>query len=162
MANYFQPTQKNLKVPLALSKENIEKSLYKKAKMKTDSCKSNIFVPKRELSMDHVLVDVSDGASVDGSVICNFCEENALEGKVKVFFQRTKSSSYWIMSNLDKHFPRYHGPNCVSNEPKRKRKQGSTSGTNSEIVPSDISVSDTSTLLALAIEPAAKIIKMKD
>lgn len=163
IADSIQSVQNIHKVQSALSKDNLEKSLYKKAKMKTDSYKSNTFAPKRELSMDHVLVDVSDGASVDGSVDCNFCDENALEGRVKVFFQRTKSSGYWIMSNLDKHFPRYHGPNCVSKLPaKRKRKPCSTSDKDNGIGPSGMSFGDTSTLLALKIEPAAKVIKMKN
>lgn len=61
-----------------------------------------------EFSEESISVKIVNGTSVEGIVTCNCCSIASPVREVKMFYNQTGRSGYWLPSNLDKHFLRHH------------------------------------------------------
>lgn len=63
---------------------------------------------KPEITEADINVWTDNGVDIKGSVVCRLCDADLPTKKIKVFFQRSPCSGYWILSNLSSHLQTCH------------------------------------------------------
>lgn len=86
----------------------LKNNLFNKTNEILKKYKSIKLKPLRDFTEDSVTVEILNGVSVKGEISCNFCDANSLVKNVKLFYQKTNISGYWVTSNLKKHFSNHH------------------------------------------------------
>lgn len=121
--------------------EQLKKSLFEKAIKVFNAYKGKV-KEISDLSVESVSVEIVNGVTVKGTVVCNCCPITSLARNVKVFYQQTNRSGYWVPSNLDRHFLHHH----LDTGKKRANFE-------SDMANSDSSTDVKSVSLSLKIEP---------
>lgn len=89
--------------------DQLKEDLFKKAtKIMNEFQTMNMVKQKQKFIKDSVKVIIENGNQVKGKLTCSYCDKNDPVSGVKVFYQRSLSSGYWILSNLKSHFSKHH------------------------------------------------------
>lgn len=100
--------------------EQLKKDLFSKAKKVSTSYMMKLS-PVCEFSSDLISVKIVNGVTVEGIITCNFCKDDSLVKKVKVFYQQTTNCGHWVISNYSRHFTKHHKNGATANSFPKKR-----------------------------------------
>lgn len=87
--------------------EQLKKGLYAKVKKVLTAHKEKL-KPLGEFTENSISVSIINGFLVQGIVTCNCCPTDSHMREVKMFYQHTKCSGYWVPANYERHILKYH------------------------------------------------------
>lgn len=89
------------------SVDELKKQLFEKTK-EVLKAYANMVNPLCDFTEDLISVEIINGVLVKGAVKCNCCVVDSPVRRVKMFYQQTNCSRYWVGSNFARHLCKHH------------------------------------------------------